>query len=99
MGMRISEYSEEDKRKILMAIAESEETIAKSCEKLKISIGTYYQWKRQVVTDVQNHIESSNINTSIHQENLKTQNLTLRNLYINLSQHNYELAKFLNNQL
>lgn len=93
--MRKSEYSDQDKLKIITDIESSILSIHKSCAKNGISIGTYYQWKKLLHIRTINSPEQENIDDIT----LAEENSTLRKLYINLSAHNYELAKFLNNQL
>lgn len=87
--MRKSEYSDQDKLKIISDIESSILSINKGCAKNGISIATYYQWKKQFLIKPSENFED---------KSLAEENSTLRKLYINLSAHNYELAKFLNNQ-
>lgn len=96
--MRKSEYSEDDKLKIITEIESSTESIIRSCKKQKISVATYYKWKREIEGNFI-PIEKEKVVRSLSQDTLQLENSTLRKLYINLSEHNYELAKFLNNQL
>lgn len=95
--MRTSEYSEEDKKNIVNVIMNSTESIIKACKKQKISVATYYQWKRQMDLKLLENITAPK-QEKMEDKSLVEENSTLRKLYINLSAHNYELAKFLNNQ-
>lgn len=98
LPMRTSEYSEEDKKNIVKVILNRTESIIKSCKKQKISVATYYKWKREVESNLITVEKNIGVQSSSN-ETLQLENSTLRKLYINLSEHNYELAKFLNNQL
>lgn len=84
--MRSSKFDRETKLKILNERKELGISVEEICCKYKISQPTYYNWKRAL----QPHILVST--------NLQEENRTLRRLYIDLSEHNYQLAKFLNNQ-
>ena len=87
--MRKSKFNLEDKISILNEREQFNLTIEEICVKHKISQPTYYNWKRET---------EKRIILSSDTTDLKTENRTLRKLYIDLSEHNYQLAKFLNNQ-
>jgi transposase-like protein len=94
ISMRRSKFSEEQKIQILMEKDSESLSTEDLCSKHKISIGTYYIWKRKYeITPLPELTSNSRSPTST---NLKEENSKLRQLYINLSEHNYELAKFLN---
>ena len=89
--MRKSEYTENQKLSILMEREQLNLSVEEICSKHKISVGTYYLWKRHFFPEVQ-LVEGE---PSDSKDLLKTENHRLRKLYISLSEHNYELAKFL----
>ncbi len=91
--MRSSNFTDEKKRQILNERDLEGITVREICKRYRISIPTYYSWKRSLSGIEEKHsvlIESNGSNQSAESENQ-----TLRRLYINLSAHNYELAKFL----
>ncbi len=91
--MRSSNFTNEKKRQILNERDLEGITVREICKRYRISIPTYYSWKRSLSGIEENHsvlIESNGSNQSVESENQ-----ILRRLYINLSAHNYELAKFL----
>lgn len=87
--MRKSRFSKEDKVRILKDKEESHLTIEEICVKHGISSPTYHNWKRELSVELYDY--KSNKGPG----DLRTENTILRNLYINLSEHNYQLAKFL----
>ena len=92
--MRFSKFSEDDKRSIVEEQLNNQITVAEICSKYKISINTFYIWKRKL--EGENKIDYIVKEAALEDENqIITENKTLRKLYINLSAHNYELAKFL----
>ena len=92
--MRFSKFSEETRRKIVAEQLNNQHTVADICSKYKISINTFYIWKRKI--DGESKIDNILKETTLEDENhVITENKILRKLYINLSAHNYELAKFL----
>lgn len=92
--MRKSEYTDNDKLKIVSEIESTPESIIKACDRKGISIATYYKWKKLLSP---NHTGTTKISSerSSDESILVEENSTLRRLYINLSAHNYELAQFL----
>jgi transposase-like protein len=93
--MRHSKYNDEMKRSIINEYRANENiTIAQICNKYKISNNSFHLWKRKIDGE-------EKINIIIKEENstpenqIEIENKTLRRLYINLSEHNHELAKFL----
>lgn len=85
-----SKFTEIEKRKIVNECISNEVSIKETCNKYGITAPTFYLWKKKYYQS----------NELLNQEDNKThsmemENITLRNLYINLSAHNYELAKFL----
>ena len=89
--MRKSEYTENQKLSILMEREQLNLSVEEICSKHKISVGTYYLWKRQFFPEN----KSFETDPETSKDILKTENNHLRKLYISLSEHNYELAKFL----
>ena len=87
--MRKSKFTKEVKIEILL----EKENTNKNDEEIfgedGISFPTYYNWKRELFN------QDSNDSRTLEPVDLKKENLILRNLYINLSEHNYQLAKFL----
>jgi len=86
--MRKSKFTKEEKAQILTEGINSRMSIADICAKHGISIATYYTWKRKIPVNPALEIEQCS-------SELKQQNRTLRKLYIDLSEHNYQLAQFL----
>lgn len=95
--MKKLHYSEKEKAKILKQKEELGITAEELCAIYKISIATYYNWKNndEYSKNKENHRTTAEQNPI----ELKRENKTLRHLYINLSEHNYQLAKFLNKNL
>lgn len=88
--MRTSKFSRKEKLNILFEQHESEMSVEEICAKYKISTPTFYNWKRELATSNDLDIHSHNL------KELQGENRTLRRLYIDLSEHNYQLAQFLN---
>lgn len=91
--MRSSNFTEEKKRQILNERDELRLTVKEICKKYRISSPTFYSWKRELGTIIND--ESSPDETAAKRPNLESDIKILKRLYINLSAHNYELAKFL----
>lgn len=85
--MRSSKFDRETKLKILNERKELGISVEEICCKYKISQPTYYNWRRELLSDDNSALE------------LKKENNLLRRLYIDLSEHNYQLAQFLNKQI
>lgn len=85
-----SRYDDDQKRRILNERVVQKLTVRNICEKYNITPTNYYSWRYKFGNKILPE-ESDD-----HSDNLETENETLRQLYINLSAHNYELAKFLN---
>lgn len=100
--MRSSNFTDEKKRQILNQRNREGITVREICKKHNISIPTYYAWRRNYF-DIESDIPSKDIdvpdklgnNKKTEEVDTNEENRTLRRLYINLSAHNYELAKFL----
>lgn len=92
--MRKSEYTDDDKHRIITEIEFSQESIVKACDKNRISIATYYKWKKDLGAKF-NEKSKISLEQGSEENFLVQENSTLRRLYINLSAHNYELAQFL----
>ena len=85
-----SKFTDIEKRKIVTECVSKEVSIKETCDKYGITAPTFYLWKKKYYQN----------NKELNQEENKTnsmeiENITLRNLYINLSAHNFELAQFL----
>ena len=93
--MRVSKFSEKQKIDILKEKEDQNMTIASLCKKYDISVATYYLWKRKANSE---NMYREILSVNNRELSIRDENITLRKLYINLSEHNYQLAKFLNNQ-
>ncbi len=85
-----SKFTDIEKRKIVTECISNDVSIKETCDKYGITAPTFYLWKKKYYQN----------NKELNQEENKTnsmeiENITLRNLYINLSAHNFELAQFL----
>lgn len=87
-----SRYDDDQKRRILNERVTDKLTIRAICEKYDITPPTFYSWKYKFGNQV--NYSTDPIADSV--PDLESENEVLRRLYINLSAHNYELAKFLN---
>lgn len=94
--MRRSKFNDDIKRSILLEKIQEGFTVQEICNKYHISPCTYHIWKRELESTM-NLCAVPKTSKSNKEESLQNENKTLRRLYINLSAHNYELAKFLNN--
>lgn len=88
--MRKSKFSTDDKLRILTEQEAEEMSIEEICVKYGISLPTFYSWKRELAFRSEMKSEGSNV------QDLRNEIHTLRRLYIDLSEHNYQLAQFLN---
>jgi transposase-like protein len=89
-----SKYDDDQKRRILKERVVEKLTVRAICEKYDITPPTFYSWRYKFGNQVRpKEPDNRPIN---HSDDLETENEVLRQLYINLSAHNYELAKFLN---
>ena len=91
--MRKSKFSDDRRRQIILEKEQDRLTVQEVCKRYKISVNTFYLWKRMLCNNVDD-LESST-RDSLVSDSMDSENKTLRRLYINLSAHNYELAKFL----
>lgn len=91
--MRLSHFTDEKKRQILNEKEHEGITVREICKRYRISIPTFYTWKRNL-TGIE-RIETSIVDHKRNNPNVENEVQILRRLYINLSAHNYELAKFL----
>lgn len=87
--MNKSRFTAEQKLKILQEKEVLKISIEELCFRNGISQPTYYNWKREL-----KHLITTQ-STETDPDDLKTENKTLRKLYIDLSEHNYQLAQFL----
>lgn len=85
-----SKYSDSEKRKIVIESVSSKSSVKEICNKYGITAPTYYLWKKKYELN-----SEDNISVEDKFQSIESENKILRNLYINLSAHNYELAKFL----
>ncbi len=88
-----SRYSESEKQDIVNDRVVGSLSVREVCEKYDITVQTFYAWQRKL----NNRLEdpSGNSIPEIIGQSPDMENIILRRLYINLSAHNYELAKFL----
>lgn len=85
--MRRPRFDKETKLKILNERELLGSSIEEICLKYKISQPTFYNWRRELLPGAPAANE------------LIQENKLLRRLYIDLSQHNYQLAQLLNDQM
>lgn len=85
--MKKSKFSQEEKLQILREKELENRTVEEICVKYQISLPTYYNWKRKLKPNFKNMANDGN--------DPQIENQTLRRLYTDLSEHNYQLAKFL----
>lgn len=83
-----SKFNDDEKRQILKEKKETGVSVEKICRKYSITIQTYYKWKHKFENNAEIHVTI--------ESPLEEQNIKLKKLYFDLSEHNYELAKFLN---
>jgi transposase-like protein len=86
-------YTNSEKREILNERKEKGLSVREICEKYEITVQTFYLWNRKFNDNTESNILSTI--PEIQGTNPETENRILRRLYIDLSAHNYELAKFL----
>lgn len=89
--MRTSNFTLEEQNHILNEKAMHGTTVRDICKKYGISVPTYYLWKRKLSMPQNISFDQMDRNSPSQENEIKV----LRRLYINLSAHNYELAKFL----
>lgn len=87
--MRKSRFTREEKLQILQEREKLNISIEQICVNHNISQPTYYNWKRELSSMLET------LKSPDESGNLQTENKNLRNLYIDLSEHTYKLAKFL----
>ena len=83
-----SRFSDAQKQEILAERIESNLSVRAICEKHGITNQTFYTWKRRLENPVK-------LENEVKDAAPEVENRILRRLYIDLSAHNYELAKFL----
>lgn len=95
--MNKSKFSTYEKLSILDEAHDTSKTISEICFKHKISLTTFYLWRKQLKRNGQSQGIEQVINNSSenNSDNLYLENKELRKLYIDLSEHNYKLAQFL----
>lgn len=86
--MNKSRFNKEEKLNILKQRDTLKLTVAEVCVKNGISIPTYYNWKRELKSISTKKVDKN--------PDVNVENKILRRLYIDLSEHNYQLAQFLN---
>lgn len=86
-----SKYDDDQKRRILNERVADRLTVKEICEKYDITPPTFYSWKYKFGNQA-NYSVDQIVNSMT---DLESENEILKRLYINLSAHNYELAKFL----
>lgn len=90
--MRSSNFTLEKKKQILNEKILEGISVQEVCKRYRITAPTYYSWRRKIMISEINTIPVNENQKNTSPEN---ENQILRKLYINLSAHNYELAKFL----
>ena len=93
--MRQSNFTDEMKRKIILEHIREKVTVRELSAKHKITPNTFYLWKKALSESTDFIAEEKLGNNQKELIDIDEENKTLRRLYINLSAHNYELAKFL----
>lgn len=93
--MRQSNFTDEMKHKIILEQLHKNLTVKEICNQYNITPGTFYVWKRALSNSALSNPIDKTENSRKKIVNPEEENITLRRLYINLSAHNYELAKFL----
>lgn len=85
-----SKFTDIEKRKIVTECISKGDSIKETCNKYGITAPTFYLWKKKY------YQSKGDINLEENKtQSMEMENITLRNLYINLSAHNFELAQFL----
>lgn len=87
-----SKYSDAEKYEILNDHKLNGSSVRDVCEKYGITVQTFYLWKRKFQVPEESVVDTI---PEVHGKSPEAENKILRRLYINLSAHNYELAKFL----
>jgi len=90
--MFTSRFTESEKQDIVNDRITNRMTVRAVCEKYNITAQTFYTWQRRISC-----IDQSSLNRfpEIEDQSPEDENKILRRLYIDLSAHNYQLAKFL----
>ena len=91
--MKEVKYDDFQKKNILIEKITEGSTIRSICNKYKITPPTFYAWKTKFGIELE--IAGSNPISSEPISSIEKENKILKRLYINLSAHNCELAKFL----
>ncbi len=89
-------YSDSEKQEILKERNATGTSVREICEKYGITVQTFYAWRNRLSIPLSTF--SSDHETQLKSDlrnPIEEENRTLRRLYINLSEHNYQLAKFL----
>jgi len=87
-----SRFTDLEKREILNERMVNGSSVRAVCEKHGITVPTFYTWQRKLTDSSETDLESI---PDIQGETPEAENRILRRLYVDLSAHNYELAKFL----
>ena len=89
--MRTSKFTREEKINIINHQKENNCTVEETCVLYGISTPTFYTWKRELAVFPAPQEQDNN-----DLQSLRKENVTLKQLYIDLSEHNHQLAQFLN---
>jgi transposase-like protein len=87
-----SRYTDPEKCDIIKEHKLNGSSVREVCEKYGITVQTFYLWKRKFQVPEESVVDTI---PEVHGKSPEAENKILRRLYINLSAHNYELAKFL----
>lgn len=93
--MFTSKFSKSQKQEIVNERIQEGMSVSDICKKYGITVQTFYQWQKKLSVDpedgdAENQLKEESYNSP------EAENRMLRRLYIDLSEHNYKLAKFLN---
>lgn len=88
-----SRFSDTQKQDIVNERINSDLSVREICDKYNITVQTFYIWQRKFFGSSVERTEIPGIEDV--QNSPEAENRLLRRLYIDLSAHNYKLAKFL----
>lgn len=89
-------YSDSEKQEILKERNTTGISVREICEKYGITVQTFYAWRTRLSIPLPTFNSEPGMKLKSELPNpIEEENKTLRRLYINLSEHNYQLAKFL----
>lgn len=91
--MRKSKFTDDRKRKIIQERDDEGLTVEQICRRYKISLNTFYLWRRELFPESPLTIQEPQLVTQDEVD--ETELRVMKRLYLNLSAQNYELAKIL----